>query len=567
MTKALKVISLLIIVSISLSACTVNLKNKTNVDKENTYVDKYDVIDKGPVKGGLIRLFSTPIDTLNPIITNNSYVQDFLGLVFEGLYKLDNTQQPVPVLAKSSSLSSDGLTLTVYLKDDIIWHDKMPLKADDIVFTINTIMDTKNNSIYFKNVQNIESASAKDSKTVLIKLKQHYSFIKNELTFPIIPLHHFLNEKITDKKSKANLLPIGTGPYCFTSYDAETGIKFKLNEQWWSAARADKETDLSSNTNSKSNKYDILLPYISSVEVKIFKNPNAANAAFQARDIDVMPAEYGEFRKYIGRTDITMKRYIGKNYEFLSMNLRKGPLSDKRIRNAINNFIDKKQLVATAASGIAVPAEIPIIPSSWVYKLLNSNSEQSNDLEKTKALMAQSGYVINSNNKYVKKTTKKPLTLKLIVNDDNILRYTIAKEIASQLSKNGINVEIARISWAAVQKNVKAGTYDMAILGYRVSSIPDLSFAYATNEIQSGLNVAGYSNPIVDTYLQNILAQNNFETQKGIYTNLLKTIIEDRPYIGLFFLNESVMYSKNIRGAVNPYVWNKYNDISQWYIP
>lgn len=567
MTKALKVISLLIIVSISLSACTVNLKNKTNVDKENTYVDKYDVIDKGPVKGGLIRLFSTPIDTLNPIITNNSYVQDFLGLVFEGLYKLDNTQQPVPVLAKSSSLSSDGLTLTVYLKDDIIWHDKMPLKADDIVFTINTIMDTKNNSIYFKNVQNIESASAKDSKTVLIKLKQHYSFIKNELTFPIIPLHHFLNEKITDKKSKANLLPIGTGPYCFTSYDAETGIKFKLNEQWWSAARADKETDLSSNTNSKSNKYDILLPYISSVEVKIFKNPNAANAAFQARDIDVMPAEYGEFRKYIGRTDITMKRYIGKNYEFLSMNLRKGPLSDKRIRNAINNFIDKKQLVATAASGIAVPAEIPIIPSSWVYKLLNSNSEQSNDLEKTKALMAQSGYVINSNNKYVKKTTKKPLTLKLIVNDDNILRYTVAKEIASQLSKNGINVEIARISWAAVQKNVKAGTYDMAILGYRVSSIPDLSFAYATNEIQSGLNVAGYSNPIVDTYLQNILAQNNFETQKGIYTNLLKTIIEDRPYIGLFFLNESVMYSKNIRGAVNPYVWNKYNDISQWYIP
>jgi len=563
MKKALKVSSLLIVISILLSACTINLKSKTDV-VENSYEDKYDVIDKGPVKGGSIRLFTTPIDTLNPIITNNIYVQDFLGLVFDGLYKLDNTQQPVPVLVKSSTLSTDGLTLTVYLKDNIVWHDKMPLKAEDVVFTINTIMDTKNNSIYIKNVQNIESVSAVNNNAVIIKLKQPYSFIKNELTFPIIPLHHFLNEKISDKKSKMNLLPIGTGPYSFTSYDPENGIKLNLNEEWWNAKGASTETDISIAQSSKM-KSDNLLPYIPTVEIKIFKNSNDANAAFQARDIDVLPAGYGEFRKYIGRTDINLKRYTGKNYEFLSLNLKRGPLDDKRIRNALSILINKKRLADTAASGIALPAEIPVIPSSWVYQLVNL--EQNNDLKKAKELMTQSGYILNSNNKYVKKNTKKPLSLKLIVNNDNILRFNVAKEIASQLSKNGISVEIARLPWDDVQKNIKAGTYDMAILGYRISSIPDLSFAYSTPAIESGLNVAGYSNPTVDTYLQNILTQNNFETQKGMYIKLLNIILEDRPYIGLFFLNESVMYSRNIRGAVNPYVWNKYNDIPQWYIP
>jgi len=565
MKKALRIFLLLFVISsILLSACTVNLKTKTDV-VEDSYNDKYDVIDKGPIKGGSIRLFTTPIDTLNPILTNNIYVQDFLGLVFEGLYKLDNTQQPLPVLAKSSTISPDGIILTITLQDNIKWHDKMPLKAEDVVFTINTIMDAKNNSIYIKNVQNIESVTAIDNNTVNIKLKQPYSFIKNELTFPIIPMHHFLNENITDKKSKINLKPIGTGPYCFTSYDTEAGIKLKLNVQWLNVAGNNNETGISGTNNNKTNKSDISLPYIPAVEIKIFKNSNDANSAFQARDIDVIPAEYGEFRKYIGRTDITMKRYIGKNYEFVAMNLKKGPLADKRVRNSLNNLINKKQLVDKVASGIAVPAEMPIIPNSWVYQLINS--PQSNDLEETKALMAESGYVLNSSNKYVKKNTKKPLMLKLIVNDDNMLRFSVAKEIASELSKNGITVEVNRMPWADVQKNIKAGNYDMTISGYRISSIPDLSFAYSTAAIASGLNVDGYSNPTVDAYLQHILTENNFETQKGVYTNLFAAISEDRPYIGLFFLNESVMYSKNIRGAVNPYVWNKYNDIPQWYIP
>lgn len=556
MKKLLGIISLMITISILLSACTINMKRKTEL-VDDSYESKYDVIDRGPVKGGSIRLFTTPIDTLNPVLTNNFYVQDFLGLVFEGLYKLDNTQQPVSVLAKSSAISADGLTLTVYLKDDIKWHDKMPLKSEDVVFTINTIMDAKNNSIYKKNVQNIESAISGKNNTVIIKLKQPYSFIINELTFPIIPMHHFLDEKISDKKSKTNLSPIGTGPYRFTSYNAETGIKLKLNDLWWNALGDKAENNKATN---------VLLPYIATVDIKIFKNSNDANAAFQARDIDVLPAEYGEFRKYIGRTDITLKRYTGKNYEFLALNLKKGPLADKRVRNALNTFINKKQLVDTVASGIAVSAEIPIIPNSWVYQLMNL--EQNHDLKKAKELMSQSGYVLNSNkDKYVKKNTQKPLKLKLIVNDDNILRYTVAKEIASQLGKNGISVEVTKIPWADVQKNIKAGSYDLAILGYRISSIPDLSFAYSTAEIQSGLNVAEYSNPSVDSILQGILTQNNVETKKEMYINLLNIILEDRPYIGLFFLNESVMYSKNIRGALAPYVWNKYKDISQWYIP
>jgi peptide/nickel transport system substrate-binding protein len=562
MKKILKTISILVLVSMLLSACNINTKSNTEVE-ENPYEEKYDVIDKGPVKGGVVRLFTTQIDTLNPILTNNSYVQDFLGLVFEGLYKLDSNQNLVPVLAKSSDLSTDGLTLTIYLKDNIKWHDNIPLTPDDVVFTINTIMDAKNNSIYLQNVQNILSVAAGGNNSVIIKLKKQYSFIRNELVFPIIPMHNYINQAVGNKTSKSNLSPVGTGPYVFTSYDPKTSVKLKLNEEWWNA---EGENGGSAASSSNTKKSDILLPYIANIEIKIYKNSNDANAAFQTGDINVFPADYNDYRKYIGRTDITMKRYTGRNYEFLSLNIKSGPLADKRVRNAINILINKSQLVDTAATGIAQPAEIPVIPNSWIYQLVNLG--QSTDMEKAKQLLKQSGYVFDSaKNKYVRKNTKNVLTLKLLVNDDNSLRFSVATEIAAQLSKNGINVQISRIPWADEQKKMKAGAYDMAIMGYRISSIPDLSFAYSSTEIKSGLNTAGYSNAAVDSILQSILIEQNADNQKALYVNLLNTITDERPYIGLFFLNDSVMYSRNIRGAINPYIWDKYYDISQWYIP
>ncbi len=573
MRKALRIISIPVIICMLLSSCTVNLKRNSGAE-EDIYEDKYDVIDKGPVKGGSLRLFSTAVDTLNPVLSNNTFVQDFLSLVFEGLYTLDDRQQPVPVLADSSSVSADGLTLTLNLKKNISWHDKMPFKADDVVFTINTIKDPKNNSIFQKNVANIDSVAASGGNAVVIRLKQPDSFIKYELTFPIIPVHHFVNEKIEQKNSKVNLTPIGTGPYRFNSYDPKTGVKLILNENWWNAS-GNKKTAVDTGTgesaasdNGSTGQADSgpELPYIPTVEVKILKNVDSANAAFQARDIDVLPAQYNEYRKYLGRTDISLKRYAGRNYEFLTLNLKKGPLADKRVRNALNYLINKKQLVDNAAPGIAVPAEIPVIPNSWVYQL--TELDQAVDSNKARELMTQGGYVFDTKtNKYVKKTGKKALALKLIVNDDNSLRYNVANEISTQLLKAGITVQVVRLSWADVQKAIKSGSYDMAIMGYRISSVPDLSFAYSTANIATGLNVSGYSNPTVDGYLQQILANNDTEAQKGIFKNLLNTVLGDRPYIGLFFLNESMMYSRNIRGEVNPNVWNKYNNIVGWYIP
>lgn len=536
MTKSLRLISLLIITGLVLSACTVNLDRKSANPIEDIYEGKYDVLDKGPEKGGSVRLFSTPVDTLNPIVTKNQYVQDFLGLVFEGLYKLDEKQQPVPVLAQSAVTSADGLKITIPLRNGVKWHDGASLQAGDVVFSVNSILDAKNNSVYAAGLQNIASVAAGNNNTVIVNLKKPDGLTLYNLTFPIIPAH-----------PKKNSVAVGTGPYAFVSYNAKTGVKLKANDDWW-----------------KKGDSKLTIPYIQSVEVKIFQNTGNATNAFQSRDVDIVTADYTEFKKYIGRTDISLKRYPGKNYEYLSMNIAKGPMANKTLRSAVAGFIDKKKLIDAAAYGVAVPAELPVSPNSWINQLVNS--EQYSDVNKAKQFMTQNGYVL-SQNKYVSKNNSKAFVLKLIVNQENLLRVNTANAIAAQMGKNGITVQVEKLTWENVQGRIKSGAYDMALLGYRISTKPDLSFAYSSENIKTGLNTAKYSNPTVDGYLQQILIQPDVEKQKGIYTNLIKTVLDERPYIGLYFINEGVMCSKNIKGAVNPNTWSSYNDFSRWYVP
>ncbi len=557
MKRYIKVLALLLSISVLLCSCKLNQNGKKEMQQEYSADYNYDVIDKGPVKGGSVRLFSTPIDTLNPVLTNNIFVQDFLSLVFEGLYRLDETQKPVGVLAESMSISQDGLTATIYLKKNVKWHDKMPFTAEDVVFTINTIKNGKLGSIYSTNVEHISSATEIDATTVQLKLTQPYAFIREQLTFPIISLHYFLNEKIADKKMSRNMTPMGTGPYKFNSFDAEAGVRLHVNEDWWG------KKDITNNASI--NNEELTIPYIPTVDVKIFDSITEASSAFQSREVDIIYANYQEFRKYIGRTDITMKRYAGKDYEFVAMNLKKGPLADKRVRQAMNLCLDKKELINKAAAGIAVQAEIPVVPNSWLYSV--ASLEHKKDNEKAAELMKQSGYVLDKNNIYVNKTTKKQLSLNLYVNDDNILRYNVANELISQLGSFGIKVQLQRVPYDTVMKNVKAGTYDMALMGYNISNIPDLSFAYSSAQANGGLNPSGYTNPEVDNYLNLILTENDSELQKNYYINMINIINEDTPYLGMFFLYDSMMYSKNIKGAMSPNTWNKYYKASEWYVP
>ena len=94
---------MLFVINVYITSCNFymdNIYEDIDNDDEQLGFVVDDIVDMGPVKGGQINLFSTPPDTLNPVLTKNAYIKDYLAFVFESLVELDKKQKPVPLLAE-----------------------------------------------------------------------------------------------------------------------------------------------------------------------------------------------------------------------------------------------------------------------------------------------------------------------------------------------------------------------------------------------------------------------------------------------------------------------------------
>lgn len=555
MKKLCLVLIMFFILNIGLASCSI--RNTINIEKKqddtmSSGKNDGDIMDKGPVEGGVLRLFSTIPDTLNPILTANSYVHDFSELISEGLVKLDKTQKPVPELADKWDVSADGLTWTFYIKSGVEWHDGMPFTAEDVEFTFQTVLNSKVSSVYKKNLENVAAFAAVGRNVFKITLKTPNSFFAELMTFPIICKHYFNGEDML--KTTRNLAPMGTGPYKFLSYDGRSMIKLILNDKWWKAASA-----------ASSGKKERVLPYVEEIDIMLYKKSKDTLNAFQTKDVDVTFIESRDFGKYDGRNDLVLKKYTSNNYDFLAMNLQKPVLNEKVVRQALAYAVNKVDLIKNVMPGEAVASDLPILPDTWLYN--NDILYYQPSTAKAKALLKEDGWKEDSVTGEFSKYGK-PLSFELLVNEDNDVRSKVAEELSRQLYKAGIKLNIVKVKWDDLIKKINTKQYDIALMGWRVHSTEDLSFGYSSAETGwDKMNISGYKNPEVDSYLKQILAENDDTRRKALFFNMRSIINDDVPYIGLYFYNNGVLISNKIRGEANPYLWKKYDGLANWYIP
>lgn len=538
MKKRILLFCLIIIFSSGFSSCKSGVDNKFVGPYSGVGANNGQVLDNGPVKGGIIRLFSTTPDTLNPVLTNNFYVQDFSMLIFESIVKLDRSQKPIPGLADKWEVSSDGLTWTFHIRDGVLWHDNEPLTSYDVEFTLEMINNSNLsiNPIYRNITQNIATYAAIDRSTFKIVLKTPNSFTAELMTFPILPKHYFLGEDLS--KTPKNMSPIGTGPYKFEAYKTNSDVILVRNENWWNSKNKGKDTPYT--------------PYIDKVDIRVFANRKDAIAAFQTKDVDVISLEKDESNRYNGRQDLLVKKYPNRNFEFIALNSSRAPLNNKIVRQAIAHALDKAKLINEILPGEAIASDIPVIPDTWLYD--SSILYYSPDGALAKEILSQNNI-------------STPINLEMLVNNDNEKRLLIAQKISEQLKEVGINIHIKSVSWDTEIKQIKSRKYDLALIGVNTPATPDISFMYSSSEIQGGMNISGYSNASVDGYLSQMITEIDRDRKKGIFMNTREIINEEIPYIGLYFYYNEIVCNKKIRGEINPSLWSKYDTLPNWYIP
>lgn len=549
------------------------------------YKADFDILDKGPVAGGVLNLFTTEPDTLNPILTKNTYTSDFLNFIYEGLTRLDEKQKAVPQLSDSWSVSGDGLVWNFHLRDGVRWQDGQPLTTDDVEFTIQTLLNPGVDSVYKPLLLNVAACAAVDSSNVKLVLEKPNSFMPEMMTFPIIPKHQF--KQIDVLSASKNFQPVGTGPYKYVSQTENKKVELRSNTNWWYL-----------NTEGSTAKDGM---YIETINMNIFSNPNEAIGAFQTGEIDAVGIETSDFAKYKGRTDLIIKKYTSRNFEFLAFNLKNPVIADNYARKAIALAIDRNSIINDILPGDAEASEMPVLPDSWISEIegisigtaaVNSVPVSSNQAEvtkndtdvetnaiavKTPKEALQLGGWKESKQGYYKMLggVRKYLKVELIVNSNNSIRVRAAQEVCAQLEQAGITAVCIQINWNDLLTKLNTAKFDIAFTGCRIPQIPDISYLYSNSylpaalpaQYESARNVSGYFNMQVDAYVTAMFSENDQDSRKALYKSAKQLVLNDTAYLGLYFLRNAMVYSKNIRGPLYPNTWNRYDDITHWYKP
>lgn len=323
MKKKYKYLTLLVIVTLILSACS---------NKKSLYSDEGQVFRK---------IITQDITTLDTALITDAVSSDVAGQTFEGLYSIDkNDKVTLGVAKETPQKSNGGKTLTINLRKDAKWSNGDPVTAHDFVYAWRKVVDPKTASEFAYIMSDIKNADLvntgkKPLNSLGIKALNKYK-LQIDLERPVPYINELLalstfypqDAKIAKKYGKKYGTnaerAVYNGPFKVTNWQVEDKIQLVKNNQYW---------------DKKSVKLD-------KVNYKVLKDQQAGASLYDTNSIDDTIITSEQVDKYKGSKELNYQLTAATFY--IKMNEKTVPeFKNKNLRLAIAQAINKKGYVKT----------------------------------------------------------------------------------------------------------------------------------------------------------------------------------------------------------------------------
>lgn len=460
-------------------------------------------------------------DTLFPASLTTTTIANIMKLFAEPLFTINEEGEIVPLLAEDYTVSEDGLTYTVRIKEGIRFQDGTPLNATAVKFTFEKILDP--NIVvpqrgYFTVIDSIE---VKDEYTVKFRLKYPYApflgLLASETAAIISPTtFQTLGDKVfTEPKG------LGTGPFEFSEWVRGERIVLVRNDDYWGPK-----------------------PFFDKIIFYIIPDAQTREAKLLAGELDlIMQPPATDIARLESEPGITVLKGLSTRAMFIGINTLKGPLSDKRVRQALNYAVDKEALVQNVLLGLGKVMDSPL-PDYVIGHI--KLGPYPYDPERAKQLLAEAGY---PNGFSVKIYTP-------------VGRYLFDKELAQAIAQYlrdvGIDAEVVPIAdWPTyvhmVLQPANESKLELFLLGW-APTVPDPHFYlfprfHSSQWTPNGFNNFFYNNSEVDKLLEEGVKELDPQKRQEIYANASKLIWEDAPNIFLHLQYLVLAQSSKLEGV------------------
>lgn len=310
---------------------------------------------------------ATELQTLSALGMQNIVTNEVLTNVYDGLIKLDQDANIVPNVAESWEWDEEAVKYTFHIKKGVLFHDGTELKASDVAFTFNLLMN-EYRDYQATTAAQIDHVEVVDDYTLDVYLTApSASFLYNCVIN--VKLYSEAAWETTNGYSDG---VISCGPYKLVSYDPATGVVLEAFEDYHGDPK----------------------PSIKNVYFNIVPDANTQVMALQTGELNVsrdFPASTIATIEADENLDI-YSHDCGMVY-FLQFNLRDNglePLKNKLVRQAINYALDKDFMLAVAEEGLGTVANSIANPNMTGYDEEIPYYEYNS--EKAKELLTEAGY-------------------------------------------------------------------------------------------------------------------------------------------------------------------------------
>ena len=437
-----------------------------------------------------------------------------------------------PGLATEYSVSDDGLTFTLKLRQGTKFSDGSAITVDDVKWSLDRARNPKN-GIWSFTLASVDSVETKGADTVVLHLKNPDPTLAAALaTFnsAIMPQKPFEATPGATEEEKAKAFaehPIGSGPFVFDSWQRGTELVIKRNPNYWQMGEDGKP-----------------LPYLDEVRFPVIPDDATRILKLQAGEIDgaeLIP--YARVVELKNDPNIDMELYPSTRVGFLTVNVRptlkdgsKNVLADQKVRQALNYAIDKEALAKIVTFGIGTPTVS--FMSSATPLVDNNGPVYKYDVDKAKALLKEAGVAEGT----------EVTSIGLAGSADEMAILSTIQQMWAQV---GVKLNIEQLDNATRTARYRAGDFQMRV-SFWTDDIADPSeitsyFAYFPN-IES-LH-SGWQDKKVDALFEQSQKEMDKAKRAAMYKEIQQTYVESAPIMFLYESPYPVALRKPVKGFV-----------------
>ena len=475
---------------------------------------------------------SSGIATLDPAFAKDQATIWATNQLFNGLVQLDDQLLVKPSIAKSWSISDDGLIYEFNLREDVFFHDDplflngkgRKVVASDFEYSFSRLIDKNLAAPGAWVLSNVNNFYAVNDSTFIVELHKPFPAFLSLLSMQYCSV---VPEEIVSTRN-FNRSPVGTGPFKFQLWVDGVKLILRKNPNYFEELEGER------------------LPFLDAVSISFIKDKQSAFLNFIQGNLDFVSGIDASYKdqildnngnlnmRYVNQVNMYSMPYL--NTEYLGFLMDSSLVLE--IRRAINYGFDRVKMLKYLRNNIGTPATNGFIPMG-----IPSFSEDVKgyyyDQEKARELviLAVKRGDFDYDTEIVLSTTSSYLDL--------------CEYIQHQLSDIGLKIKI-QMNPASTHRQMVATSKLSFFRGSWIADYPDgenyLSLFYSKNFCPNGPNYTHFNNLTFDSLYQMALSENNDSIRRKLYQRMDQIIIDNAVVVPLYYDRVIRFTSKDITG-------------------